>query len=34
MGAILLIFLVAAYIKALPGSQREKLVKDNSDLFI
>lgn len=34
MGAILLIFLVAAYIKAMPENKREKLVNDNSDLFI
>lgn len=34
MGAILLIFLVAAFIKAMPEDQREKLVNDDSDLFI
>lgn len=31
---ILFLFLVAAYIKALPEDQRKKLVNDDSDLFI
>lgn len=33
MGAVLLLFLMAAYIKAMPENKRENLVKDNSDIF-
>lgn len=34
MGAIIFIFLVLGCIAAQPENQREKLVNDNSDLFI